>query len=138
MNALARPADQVTDQIADGLQRLAVVLVHVLAAEPEPDLIVHRPQVKQHVSALWSIHVASLRTLRRAGYDRRDPFAVLITMPIRAHRRLGRVDYLSLRDGGVMPHGCRQTAEGMTDHRPSPWTRCASADIGPDGSAVGA
>src|ERR1700733_9228036 len=24
---------------------------------------------------------ASLRTLRRAGYDRRDPFAVLITMP---------------------------------------------------------
>ena len=33
MNALAGPADQVTDQIADGLQRLAVVLVHVLGAE---------------------------------------------------------------------------------------------------------
>ena len=47
MNGLAGPADQVTDQIGDGLQRLAVVL----------------------------------RTLRRAGYDRRDPFAVLITMP---------------------------------------------------------
>ena len=34
MNGLAGPADQVTDQIADGLQRLAVVLVYVLGAEP--------------------------------------------------------------------------------------------------------
>lgn len=83
MNGLAGPADQVTDQIADGLQRLAVVLVHVLGAEPEPDLFVHCPQVKHHIPPLWSIHAASLRTLRRAGYDRRDPFAVLITMPVR-------------------------------------------------------
>jgi hypothetical protein len=75
------PADQVTDQIADGLQRLAVVLVHVPGAEPEPDLIVDRPQVKQHISPLRPIHAASLRTLRQAGYDRRDPSAVLITMP---------------------------------------------------------
>ena len=56
MNALAGPADQVTDQIADGLQRLAVVLVYVLGAEPEPDLVVHRPQVKHHISPLWPIH----------------------------------------------------------------------------------
>ena len=75
VNGLAGPADQVTDQIADGRQRLAVVLVHVLGAEPEPDLIVHHPQVKQHISPLWPIHAASLRPLRRAGYDRRDPFA---------------------------------------------------------------
>ena len=45
------------------------------------DLIVDRPQVKHHISPLWPIEAASLRTLRRAGYDRRDPFAVLITMP---------------------------------------------------------
>jgi len=81
MNGLAGPADQVTDHIADGLQRLAVVLVDVPGAEPEPDPIVHRPQVKHHISPLWPIHAASLRALRRAGDDRRDPFAVLITMP---------------------------------------------------------
>jgi len=81
MNGLAGPADQVTDHIADGLQRLAVVLVDVPGAEPEPDPIVHHPQVKHHISPLWPIHAASLRTLRRAGDDRRDPFAVLITMP---------------------------------------------------------
>jgi len=50
MNGLAGPADQVTDHIADGLQRLAVVLVDVPGAEPEPDPIVHRPQVKHHIS----------------------------------------------------------------------------------------
>ena len=38
MNALAGPADQVTDQIGDGFQRLVVVLVYVLGAEPGPDL----------------------------------------------------------------------------------------------------
>src|SRR4029077_2684698 len=56
MNALAGPPDQVTDQVADGLQRLAVVLVHILGAEPEPDLVVHHPQVKHHISPLWPSH----------------------------------------------------------------------------------
>ena len=57
MSALAGPADHVSDHFPGGLQRSAIVLVQVLDVDPQPQLLVHRPQVKDHVSALWSIHV---------------------------------------------------------------------------------
>ena len=56
MSRLAWPADQVREHFPDGLQRLAVVLVQVLDVDPQPDLLVHRPQVKYQISPLWSIH----------------------------------------------------------------------------------
>ena len=99
MNALAWPADHVSDHFPRGLQRSAIVLVQVLDVDPEPELVVHRPQVKNHVSALWSIH--DPRAYARSGDDveedaahdwqPRQPGRTAPTgqRPVACHRRRG-------------------------------------------------
>ena len=63
MNALAWQADHVSDHFPGGLQRSAIVLVQVLGVDPQPQLLVHRPQVKTMFRRFGRSMLGSLRAV---------------------------------------------------------------------------